>query len=146
MTSPRNAVLLDVNVLIALSLDTHVHHRAAHRHFSQLSQWSTCSITEGGLLRALLTEKLTGRTVEGPEALGQLRAIRAVPGWRFLDDSTSLAAPSIDTRVLAGRRQVTDLQLLNLAAHHGTRLATFDAAMLRVIAPADRDLIEVWED
>lgn len=137
-------MLLDVNVLLALAWDQHVHHHIAHERFAELDSWSTCPVTEAGLLRLLLTEKVVGRKVTGAEALGQLEAMRRVPGWRFYADSGSLAEPRIDTRVLMGRRQVTDLHLVNLAAANRTRLATFDAALRDSLVPADRHWVSVW--
>ncbi|MBD0023543.1 PIN domain nuclease [Gordonia pseudamarae] len=137
-------MLLDVNVLLALTWDQHIHHVIAHERFSELDNWYTCPATEAGLLRLLLTERVVGRKVSGGEALGQLDAIRKVPGWGFLADSGSLAAPSIDTRVLMGRRQVTDLQLVNLAASNDTTLATFDAALRSSLMPADQSRVTVW--
>ncbi|MEZ5087304.1 MAG: TA system VapC family ribonuclease toxin [Tessaracoccus sp.] len=137
-------MLLDVNVLLALSWDKHVHHAAAHRQFAQLSSWATTAVTESGLVRLLMTEAVVGRKVTGAEALGQLRAIREAPGWRFLPDTGSLADTRIDARVMMGRSQVTDLQLVNLAAVHGTRLATFDARLREMLIPADRDLVSLW--
>lgn len=137
-------MLLDVNVLLALSWDQHIHHEIAHDRFSAVESWSTCPSTEAGLLRLLLTERVVGRKVSGAEALAQLEAMRRVPGWSFLADSDSLAAPSIDTRVLMGRRQVTDLQLVNLAAVNDTMLATFDAALRDSLMPADQRWVDVW--
>ncbi|MBT0568512.1 TA system VapC family ribonuclease toxin [Williamsia sp. CHRR-6] len=137
-------MLLDVNVLLALTWDQHVHHAVAHDKFAELDAWSTCPSTESGLLRLLLTEQVVGRKVSGGEALGQLAAIRQVPGWSFLADAASLAAPAIDTRVLMGRRQVTDLQLVNLAASHGVQLVTFDSAIEAALMPEDRRWINAW--
>ncbi len=137
-------MLLDVNILFALSWDQHIHHETAHSHFARLDKWSTCPVTEAGLLRLLLTEKVVGRRVTGSEALAQLAAIREAPGWSFVEDSASLSLPMIDTRVLMGRRQVTDLQLLNLAASHGMQLATFDAALRNSLVPADRRWVNLW--
>jgi uncharacterized protein len=101
-------------------------------------------VTEAGLVRLLMTEQVVGRRVSGAEALGQLRALRSVPGWSFLSENVSLATASIDTRVLMGRRQVTDLQLVNLAAAHEMRLATFDAALRESLVPADQRWVQVW--
>ncbi|PRI11869.1 TA system VapC family ribonuclease toxin [Leucobacter massiliensis] len=137
-------MLLDVNVLLALTWDQHVHHAAAHTSFARLGQWSTCPATEAGLLRLLLTEQVVGRRVSGAEALAQLAAIRRVRGWTFLHDTGTLAEARIDTRVLMGRRQVTDLWLVNLAASHETRLATFDASLRDSLVPEDRRHVEVW--
>lgn len=137
-------MLLDVNVLLALTWDQHIHHEIAHERFAQLEGWSTCPTTETGLLRLLLTEQVVGRRVSGGEALGQLEALRRVRGWTFLADSASLAAPRIDTRVLMGRGQVTDLQLVNLAAANKTRLATFDAGIRASLVPEDQGWVSVW--
>lgn len=137
-------MLLDVNVLLALTLDQHVHHSAAHERFAHLDGFHTCPTTEAGLVSLLMTESLVGRAVTGGEALSQLDAIRHVDGWSFLPDTASLAEPTIDLRVLMGRRQVTDLQLVNLAAAHGTQLATFDAGIRDCLVPNDQQWIQVW--
>ena len=137
-------MLLDVNVLLALSWDQHVHHEVAHQRFAELGTWNTCPTTEAGLVRLLLTEQVVGRKVTGSEALGQLAAMRSASGWSFLPDSGSLAEPVIDTRVLMGRRQVTDLQLVNLAASNNTKLATFDAGLRDSLIPADQRWVTVW--
>lgn len=137
-------MILDVNVLLALTWDQHIHHHAAHERFAELEVWSTSPATEAGLVRLLLTEQVVGRKVSGGEALGHLEAIRRVPGWNFLADSVSLTEPLIDTRVLMGRRQVTDLQLVNLAAAHNTKLATFDAALRDSLVPEDQRWVSLW--
>lgn len=139
-------MLLDVNVLLALSWDQHVHHNTAHERFTGVTDWYTTPATEAGLVRLLLTEAVVGRKVSGAEALGQLGAIRAARGWRFLPDDASLSAAGIDMRVLMGRRQVTDLQLVNLAAAHDTQVATFDVGLRDALVPADRRWVQVWTD
>ncbi|HJC58732.1 MAG TPA: PIN domain nuclease [Candidatus Dietzia intestinigallinarum] len=137
-------MLLDVNVLLALSLEHHIHHHLAHDRFAELESWSTCPVTESGLLRLLMTEQVVGRKVAGSEALAQLDALRRVQGWTFLVDSVSLAESHIDTRVLMGRRQVTELHLVELAASHGVSLATFDASLKTALVPDDQHLVTVW--
>lgn len=137
--------LLDVNVLVALAWDAHIHHRAAHRQFATVADnWATCPVTEAGLVRLLLTPAVVGRDVLAAEALGVLRDMRSLPGWRWLSDDVSLADATIDTRVLIGRRQVTDLQLVALAARHGAVLHTFDTGIPEQLAPADRQHVVVW--
>lgn len=142
----RQAMLLDVNVLLALTWDQHIHHQVAHARFAELDGWATCPLTEAGLLQLLMTEQVVGRRVNGSEALGQLDAIRRAPGWSFVPDLGSLAEPLIDTRVLMGPRQVTDLQLVNLAAANDTTLATFDAALRASLVPGDRRWVSVWSN
>ncbi|MCI5825589.1 MAG: PIN domain-containing protein [Arcanobacterium sp.] len=137
--------LLDVNVLLALVSSNHVRHALALEHFSALNgRWATCAITEAGLVRLLLTPAVMGREIRGGEALGLLEAMRGLPGWVWLSVDTPLASAQIDWRVLSGRNQVTDLQLLEIAAVHGARLCTFDAKIKRFLAPDDLQWLEIW--
>ena len=139
------AVLLDVNTLLALVWDQHVHHQAAWRHFEQLDGgYATTPVTESGLVRLLLTRAVVGREVSAAEALGALRGIRSQPAWVWVDDDASLDTAVIDVRVLVGRREVTDLHLVDLAARHEMRLATFGSSLERCLAPADRRHVTVW--
>lgn len=145
MTTTDVTRLLDVNVLVALALDTHVHHRAAHRALAGLESWATCPITEAGLVRLLLTPAVSGRTFSAAEVIEFLAGVRADRRFRFIVDDISWTALTVDTTVLVGRRQVTDLHLLQLAGSNGAVLATFDASLPRALAPADRNLVEVLE-
>lgn len=136
--------LLDVNVLVALALTTHVHHRAAHRALAaSVSGWATCPLTESGMLRLLLNPAVTDRRFSATEVVGVLVGMRAQPDWTFLTDSVTPAEPEIDYTVLVGHGQVTDLHLVDLAARHRAVLATFDARLVRLLAPGDRRHVEV---
>ncbi|WP_454293902.1 TA system VapC family ribonuclease toxin [Salana multivorans] len=138
-------LLLDVNVLLALVLDGHVHGSAAHRRLAQhRGSWATTPVTEAGLVRLMLTRQVTGREVTGAEALGVLMGLRAQSGWQWLPDSSSFADSELDLSVLVGRRQVTDLHLVDVAARNGARLATFDAGLASTLVPADRQHVVVW--
>ncbi|PID96946.1 MAG: PIN domain nuclease [Actinomycetales bacterium] len=137
--------LLDVNVLLALIWDQHIHHHVALTAFAALTGgFATTPVTESGLVRLLLTPAVVGRPVTANEALSTLRAIRAHTGWRAITDDTALTDAAIDVRVLTGRRQVTDLHLVDLAARNDCVLATFDAALLASLAPDDRQHVDLW--
>ncbi|MEJ1087557.1 TA system VapC family ribonuclease toxin [Microbacterium sp. Mu-80] len=142
MNRPR---LLDVNVLLALSWDGHVHHERAHERFGSIDAWSTTPITELGLLRLLLTENVVGRPVTAAEAMGQLRALRRAEGWSWVADDASPVTWTVAGDDLRGRRQVTDLQLVNIAASSDRVLATFDAGIVRALRPNERHLVEIWD-
>ena len=59
-------VLLDSNVLIALVVQDHVHHRAAERWFVDLDEpFATCPITQGALVRLVLREGAPPRMPSG---------------------------------------------------------------------------------
>ncbi|MGI8415419.1 MAG: TA system VapC family ribonuclease toxin [Nakamurella sp.] len=136
--------LLDVNVLVALSVDVHVHHAQAHAALIGFSAgWATCPLTEAALLRLLLNPASTGRRVGGAEAMEVMRGIRAQPSWQFVDDTSSLAQPHIDTTPLVGGKQVTDFHLVNLAAENGMLLATFDSRISGALASGDRRHVEL---
>lgn len=137
-------LLLDVNVLLALSWESHVHHERAHARFAEVDSWCTTAITELGLIRLLMTEAVVGRTVRWPEAVGQVRALRQGEGWSWISDDVSPATWRVDGHSMRGRRQVTDLQLVNIAAANDCSLATFDAGIIQLLRPQERHFVELW--
>jgi uncharacterized protein len=126
---PDMRVLLDVNVLIALHDQQHVHHATATRWFSQHAGlgWASCPLTQNGAARVMSQPNY-------PEP-APLSALLAMFGRSFADashvfwpDDISLAdATAFDSQRIHGHRQVTDVYLLGLAVAHGGRLVTLDA-------------------
>lgn len=139
----KSTLLLDVNVLVSLALSSHQHHRSAHDALQAMTSWATTPLTEAALVRLLLNPAVVGRQLVGAEALAQLRAMRADPRWCFLSDHTSLADARIELTPLVGHAQVTDFHLVNVAAVHDARLATFDRALAASLAPADRKHVKL---
>ncbi|MBP6995526.1 MAG: hypothetical protein KBB39_05220 [Phycicoccus sp.] len=135
--------LFDVNALVALTLTTHQHHRAAHDYLKARVAWATCPMTEAALIRLLMNPAVVGSRRRAGDVMSVVAGFRADPRWTLLADHTTLATPHINTAVLMGHQQVTDLHLVNLAASHGTRLATFDATMHTWLAPADRRYVDL---
>jgi toxin-antitoxin system PIN domain toxin len=114
------AVLLDVNVLVALVADTHVHHAEARRWFRQGGgPFATCPITQGGLIRFLVRE---GQPAAGARAT--VGSLAAHPRHLFWPDDLSFADATLSGVV--GHRQVTDAYLAELARAHEGKVATFD--------------------
>ena len=131
--------LLDVNVLLALSLDNHMHHLAATDWFDEADfDWATTPLTEAGYLRLMTNSRMVGFSVSVNQAVNGLRELRKEAGFRFLPDDTSLAEPVIHLGPLVGTKQVTDFHLVNLVAQGGMRLATFDGSLLRSLSESDR--------
>lgn len=120
--------MLDVNALVALAWDAHVHHAAVRAWFvaSAAEGWATCPVTESGFVRVSSNPKVLPAAIGVEQARAVLRALREHESHRFLSDDVSLADPEIPP--LAGYLQVTDAHLLAIARRHGTRLLTFDAA------------------
>ena len=141
------AVLLDVNVLVALAWPNHVHHLAAHEWLTSEPerQWATCSLTESGFVRVSSNPATTPGARTPAEAIELLERIVSQPGHVFWMDSVSLATDrTVPRERLLGHRQVTDAHLVCLAAQHGGRLATFDRGVRDLVpGKTSNDLVEL---
>lgn len=136
--------LLDVNVLVALAVDSHLLHGHAHRARSRLrSGWATSPVTESALIRLVMNPAVTSTRFTIADALAVVAGFRADPAWQFLDDATTTTDARIDWSTAIGHRQITDFHLVDLAARHGAVLATFDAGLREGLAPGDRRHVEV---
>lgn len=133
--------LLDVNALVALAWDSHVHHAAMRAWFAAQSTegWATCPLTEGGFVRVSSNPKVLTSFISVEAARGVLSALRDVGGHRFLANDVSLTDSAVPA--LVGHQQVTDAQLLTLARRHGTRLLTFDAGIVALAGGDDVELL-----
>jgi toxin-antitoxin system PIN domain toxin len=122
--------LLDVNALVALAWDSHVHHAEIRNWFAANGSdgWDTCPITESGFVRVSSNPKVLPSAIGVDAARRVLASLRASPGHRFLTDDVSLTDG--DVPAIAGHRQVTDAHLLTLARRHSVSLVTFDAGLL----------------
>ena len=136
--------LLDVNVLVALSVPTHLHHLSATEWFDEASfEWATTPLTEAGYVRLMTNPRVIGFSVSVSQAVNGLHELRDEAGFRFVPDGTSLANAVIDLGPLAGTKQVSDFHLVNLVAQNGLRLATFDGSLLRSLSEPDRGHVYV---
>lgn len=117
--------LLDGNVLVALTIDSHVHHDRARRWFDSMGDpFATCVVTEGTLLRLHL-RFAANRTVAAAWAV--LERVHAMADHEFWDDGFSYCG--VPHRAVLGAGQVTDAWLAELARRRGGRLATMDEAL-----------------
>jgi uncharacterized protein len=135
--------LLDVNALIALAWDSHVHHARMRAWFAENSSsgWATCPLTESGFVRVSSNPKVLPVAVGIDAARAVLSALRAHDAHRFLIDDVSLSDSDVPT--IAGHQQVTDAHLLTLAWRRGVRLVTFDAGVLALGKDRDVELLTV---
>ncbi len=124
--------LLDVNALVALAWDSHVHHAAVRAWFKANSSagWATCPITESGFVRVSSNPIVLPSAISVDDARGVLSTLRAHPSHRFLTDDVSMSDSDVPT--IAGYRQVTDAHLLTLARRREMRLVTFDSSILAI--------------
>jgi uncharacterized protein len=120
------AVLLDANVLIALVVEEHVHHRQAEAWFVESKTgFATCPITQGSLMRLLIREGQLAET-----ARSVLRELVSSPRHEFWPDNAS--CHDIPVAGIIGHRQVTDAYLAHLARSYSARLVTFDQALAKL--------------
>jgi uncharacterized protein len=133
--------LLDVNALVALAWDRHVHHVAIHAWFdaSPGRPWATCPVTEAGFVRVSSNPKALANAVAVETARAVLGGLRGVGDHRFLVNGVSMT--DADLPVLAGHRQVTDAVLLTVARRHGMGLVTFDAALADLAGAGEVELL-----
>jgi toxin-antitoxin system PIN domain toxin len=120
--------LLDVNVLIALLDEGHVHHSLAMSWLEgEISYgWASCPLTQNGCIRIMSQPKYPG-SLAAAQVADRLTEAANNPEHEFWPaDVNMLVDGVIDwTRVL-GHRQVTDVYLLVLAVKNGGRFVTFD--------------------
>ncbi len=121
--------LLDVNALVALGWDSHVHHRAVREWFRDQSDegWQTCPITESGFVRVSSNPKVLPHRIDVASATRFLAELRKVGKHRFLTDDVSITDD--DFPEVHGYRQVTDAHLLTVARRNGVPLLTFDRSI-----------------
>ena len=120
--------LLDVNVLIALLDDQHLHHAIAKRWFVEHLElgWATCPLSQNGCAR-ILSQPAYSNAISTVRALEKIAYACKQAEHEFWPDSISLVDPKI-ARVeqIHGPRQLTDIYLLALAVNRGGRLVTLD--------------------
>lgn len=120
--------LLDGNVLVALTVDDHVHHAAAESWMATLDgRFATCPITQGTLVRLLVRQ---GQTAETSKAV--VTALTGHASHELWPDDISYSEVTLDSVI--GHRQVTDAYLAHLARAHGGRLASFDQGLVKTYA------------
>jgi hypothetical protein len=133
--------LLDVNALVALAWDSHVHHVAIRSWFAAhgTTGWATCPVTESGFVRVSSNPKVLPNAIPTSTARGVLAALRQAPGHRFLSDDVSMV--DADVPRASGHRQVTDAHLVTLARRHGVGMVTFDAGLAALAGHRDVELL-----
>ena len=118
--------LLDANVLIALTVEEHEHHRRVAAWLAAVERVALCPIVEGALIRFLV--RIGESTAVAAEVL---RLFHADPRCEFWPDSVTYA--DADLSGVRGHRQVTDAYLVALAGSRGdARLATLDRALSQI--------------
>jgi uncharacterized protein len=132
--------LFDVNVLIALLDQDHVHHWKAHEWWAanRAAGWATCPITENGMAR-IMSQSTYKNPITTTFALDLLAEQVADTNHQFWPDDVSLRdSDLVDAGHILGPHQITDVYLLALAVKNGGRLVTLDRSVpLRAVHGAE---------
>jgi toxin-antitoxin system PIN domain toxin len=133
--------LLDVNVLLAIFDEDHVHHERAHEWWdaNKGDGWASCPLTQNGFVRVFSQPTYRRGKTSAATALDLLRQATSRGDHAFWPDDISLLdADRFDPERILGPKQLTDIYLLALAIKNGGRLATFDRAIAsRAVKPAE---------
>jgi uncharacterized protein len=137
------ASLLDVNALVALAWDSHVHHLAIRSWFAKHRKhgWATCPLTESGFVRVSSNPKVLPSPIGVEAARRVLSALRSAEGHQFLTDDVSIT--DADVPRMFGHRQITDAHLFALARRRSLRLLTFDSALVTLAGDQDVVLLSI---
>jgi len=124
--------LLDVNVLVALLDENHVHHQLVSEWFDTPDlRLAICPFTEAGFLRYMTRPKLGD--VSMTEATAMLARLAQEPGYQYQPISADWQTLcGIFFQRLFGHNQITDAYLLGVAVREGLVLVTFDRAILHL--------------
>jgi len=131
------AVLLDVNVLIALLWPAHEGHQRAQNWFAHnaAAGWATCPFTQAGFVRIVSNPAFSRDAVTPKEAVNLLAANVRHKSHQFWADEIDIVSaiwPLLGR--VSGHQQVTDAYLLGLARHKRGKLATMDRAVAELLA------------
>lgn len=136
--------LLDVNVLIALAWDDHVHHARAHAWFGRLASdsFATCNTTQSAFIRLSLNPNIVQCQITAIDAFEMLESLTGHPNHVFCEDGP--LEPKLPAwRALKSYKQVTDTNLFLIARRHDRKLATFDEEIRTRLRDEDAAWIEV---
>jgi len=124
--------LPDINVWVALSDASHVHHRRATHYWDveRESRTAFSGVTRMGMVRILtLSQAMAGNPFTPEEALDKYREFANLPELDFIADSEGL-----DLRVQMWTRMpfftgklLTDAWIASLALENGCRVVSFDS-------------------
>ena len=124
--------LLDINVLIALLDEDHVHHELARTWLMRREDagWASCPITQNGCIR-VMSQPAYPNSLPTSAVIERLALATEHPSHEFWPASVSLLDERVADRTrIHGPRQVTDVYLVALAAQHRGCFATFDARVI----------------
>jgi len=136
--------LLDVNVLLALADPAHVHYDRARHWFREggRNAWATCPITENGFLKILSYPRYPNSPGDVSVVADILERLREASEHVFWPDDVSVLE-ILEPNAVIATSQITDADLLGLAAHKGGKLATLDGRLNASAVRGGREALHV---
>jgi predicted nucleic acid-binding protein len=133
LSSTKAQYLLDVNVVIALLTEGHIHYDLVTDWFTQDPnlQWALCAYSEAGFLRYAIAPHSSYITLK--EATVILTEFTRRPGYHYLPvtaDWYTLCGAFLER--IFGHKQITDAYLLGLALRENMVLVTLDKTILHL--------------
>ena len=138
-------LLLDVNVLLALTWPNHQFHAAACERLEDSDEpWATCALTQLGFIRLSSNPSVVGVAKSPDEAASLLALLIQDSRHSYLG---SLPAPAEEParrifEKILGHQQTTDAYLFWLAEYNASTLLTFDSR-LQALAEHSPESVEV---
>jgi toxin-antitoxin system PIN domain toxin len=141
-----NHYLVDVNVLVALGDQDHVHHKLAMRWLDGVidGSWGSCAFSQAGFMRIMSNPRLRGFTMaQATEVLASLGCHAKYRYWPINQSWVELSGP-FEGRIF-GHQQITDACLLGLAIRGGGVLVTMDKGIQFLAGTAYKNHVLVLE-
>lgn len=133
--------LLDVNVLTALIMGEHVHHRIASDWYLDNKQtvFLLCPITQLGAIRMTMNPAIHRNVLSAKKATELLSSLERKEEFGFIESMPSGSHKTVRAQLskARGHRQITDAYLLAVAKINGAKLATFDKKLEGTFDPED---------
>jgi toxin-antitoxin system PIN domain toxin len=146
LSRKADVLLLDVNVLVALAIHDHPKHAKAMLWFrsKRSSGFSTCAITQSGLIRISSNPGVYKVRFFHEGALAALRSLTGLPEHEFwpMDLDYEAAVAPLRHRI-SGYKQTTDAYLLGLAIHRRAKFATMDSGVKDIAGPKYAEVVEL---
>lgn len=123
--------LLDVNCLLSLMDEDHIHHDRAKVWWRQHSQfgWASCALTQNCYVR-ISSQPSYANPQPLHSALARLTRQVGDSNHQFWPDDISITDDTLfDRGFILRPSQITDIYLLGLAVKNGGRLVTFDRGL-----------------
>jgi predicted nucleic acid-binding protein len=132
----NNPMLLGLNVLIALTWSSHIHHLLVHQWFAQAQKngWATLLDNTKWVCPALIQPENSTASRFPKRGVAITGTITGLSNHLFWKDSIALTEAIVFQQTnIIGYRQITDAYLLSLAIYNKGHLVSFDKGIAALV-------------